>query len=745
MVEARTIMGQMNIVGGQWVSDVPNALAVREPAADGGYASRKGDLFVVVQLFYCDERNPWCRQLSQVLTTTVRNTYYQSPTSIAASLRRAVMAANALLLDQADSLVVPPTPSQPGPHEPIRAGVAVMAVRGSDIFVATVGPAAAYLAGQEDLRDIAGTTPQAEGDPTYARGDVLLGERPDVKIELAHASVNSGQIVILSDGRFAALAGSHPVESTLKFTSVEETLSTLGKLAGGRDCTALVVQVLLQPAAPRKVEEPKAATPISLSRPAVPAGVEEQASTKGGRAALPPFQPVDFQHWLAGVTQAGSSAVRQVWSGARLIGRALLPSPGNANGMDLAARAEMEAGSEAIARASAQTQRTLRIVAIVLPIAVLTLTLAVYWQRTASLESNYQALITTAETSYQQAVGSEDRQQARELLAQAGTALEEARTITPDDPQVLELVALVDDERDQIDNVERLYWIGRVYTYEGSPLHLRRIVVNDLDVYVLDSGMDRVYHHQLEATLDSLQPGEGNPILVERGQQAGSTVVGEIMDVIWMSAGGGRPNSSLLMLESAGLLEYNPRMGLNPVEAGGSRQWLGPVAATGYGGNFYVLDPPAGQIYRYLPAGGGYSNLPEFYFPDSAPADLQGAVDLAIDGFVYVLYADCTIHKYERGVPVEFPITGMPTPMKSCVTILAAPDQVLRFIYVADAGNKRIVQLDKQGRFLRQIKPREEDAVDFSTLKSIFVDELNGKLYFLDGRSLYIANLPPLP
>ena len=29
-IELKTVMGQMNIVGGQWMSDAPNALAVRE-------------------------------------------------------------------------------------------------------------------------------------------------------------------------------------------------------------------------------------------------------------------------------------------------------------------------------------------------------------------------------------------------------------------------------------------------------------------------------------------------------------------------------------------------------------------------------------------------------------------------------------------------------------------------------------------------------------------------------------------
>jgi hypothetical protein len=33
--------------------------------------------------------------------------------------------------------------------------------------------------------------------------------------------------------------------------------------------------------------------------------------------------------------------------------------------------------------------------------------------------------------------------------------------------------------------------------------------------------------------------------------------------------------------------------------------------------------------------------------------------------------------------------------------------------------------------------------MDFADMRSLFVDELAGKLYLLDGRALYLAPLPP--
>jgi len=62
------------------------------------------------------------------------------------------------------------------------------------------------------------------------------------------------------------------------------------------------------------------------------------------------------------------------------------------------------------------------------------------------------------------------------------------------------------------------------------------------------------------------------------------------------------------------------------------------------------------------------------------------------------------------------------------------------FLYVADAGNKRIVQLTKEGRFLRQFKAGESEALD--QLKGLFASEAYHRLYFVSGNKLYVTNIP---
>jgi hypothetical protein len=107
-----------------------------------------------------------------------------------------------------------------------------------------------------------------------------------------------------------------------------------------------------------------------------------------------------------------------------------------------------------------------------------------------------------------------------------------------------------------------------------------------------------------------------------------------------------------------------------------------------------------------------------------------------------VLFKDGRIGKYLSGEPVEFNVSGLDMPFNNPVAIFTAPNEEVQHIYVADAGNQRIVQLNKDGSFVRQFKPRAGEAVSFASLQDIFVDEIGGRLYILDSNNLYVANIP---
>ena len=100
------------------------------------------------------------------------------------------------------------------------------------------------------------------------------------------------------------------------------------------------------------------------------------------------------------------------------------------------------------------------------------------------------------------------------------------------------------------------------------------------------------------------------------------------------------------------------------------------------------------------------------------------------------------VAKFLSGQPQEFNVTGLDIPFNNPVSIFTAPNEEVQHIYVTDAGNQRIVQLNKDGSFVRQFRPRVGEPVTFANLQDVYVDEIGGRLYILDSNNLYLANLP---
>ncbi len=385
--------------------------------------------------------------------------------------------------------------------------------------------------------------------------------------------------------------------------------------------------------------------------------------------------------------------------------------------------------------------KTLLYIALVIPLLVSIVAGISYLQKGRMLEAEYQELVTTAQNKFRQAQ-SVDATAAFSLMNEANALLTQAEQIKPDQPEIETLRTQMADEADKLGNVQRLYYLPQLRQYTDPGTDLKDIVVQGVELYVLDTGNDRVYHHRLDDLGESLLPDDDTLILTARGQAVDEIVVEDLLSMTWMPAGGSRQTSDLLVLNSTGLLEYHPNWGITTSALASGDLLVTPVAVSSYFGNFYVLDPQANTLLRYLPTVDGYSGSPESYFPVEQAVNLTGAVDMAIDGAIYVLFRDGRIEKYLSGEPTEFNLAGLDKPLSNPVAIFTAPNEEVQHVYVADAGNQRIVQLNKDGSFVRQFKPRSGEAVTFANLQDIYVDEIGGRLYILDSNSLYVGNIP---
>jgi hypothetical protein len=162
---------------------------------------------------------------------------------------------------------------------------------------------------------------------------------------------------------------------------------------------------------------------------------------------------------------------------------------------------------------------------------------------------------------------------------------------------------------------------------------------------------------------------------------------------------------------------------------------LGPIErAVGFAGNLYLLDPAASQIWRYVATDAGFDSERQGVLV--AGTDIRDAVDFSLDGDVYVVTRGGKVLKFSGGRPQPFSMDGLDKPLAAPTAIMTGAEQ--QGVYVADAGNKRIVVFDKSGRMLRQIILSER----LPTVAGVIADEARKTLYLMTDRQIVAAALP---
>ena len=152
--------------------DSPDTLVVVEPNV-GSVARSKGLLYLLVTSRISSRH---ALEATRLAAETIRNEYYYDESAgIRVCLQKAIGTANKRLAHQADRLGLKSTDA----NGPI--GVAVAVVRGNEMYVATVGPAEAYLIRQARLSTLPDPhrergLPSGELEPDVWRGEVSVGD-----------------------------------------------------------------------------------------------------------------------------------------------------------------------------------------------------------------------------------------------------------------------------------------------------------------------------------------------------------------------------------------------------------------------------------------------------------------------------------------------------------------------------------------------------------------------------------------
>ena len=365
------------------------------------------------------------------------------------------------------------------------------------------------------------------------------------------------------------------------------------------------------------------------------------------------------------------------------------------------------------------------------------------WQQGASSRADAQALLDLADArlaSAQEAYDAGDKVGARTLLTEAQAHVDRARTILVGRyPRADDLAVEIQRELNEVLQIQPLYGLVQPLVRFPADAQPSRVLVVDQDIYVLDTGRQLVQHFRLDLDTNTV-PDQAGDIILRLGDQVDDAEVGRMVAMTWQSPIPGiEDKPHLLILDRNNhLFQYDPRLeGVTRMQLADASAWVAPSQIVAYANPLYLLDQGTNQILRYDPA--NYGKAPEGWFAAQTPVNLNGVQAFAIDGDIWLLFADGQILRYQQGLQVSFALENS-IPLPSEPVDMAVGGQPEAALYLADPPHPRVLVFDKKGAFLRQLQAAEGDPL--RGLSGLFVDESAGLIYILTQSALYQHALP---
>jgi hypothetical protein len=666
------------------LADSPDAIVVVEPSV-GSVARSKGNLYLLVTSRTTGNR---AREATRMIADTIRNEYYYDESAgIRQCLTKVMGVANKRLAHQRDRYGMSHQGDDGGPI-----GVAVAVVRGRELYVATVGPAEAYLIRQARLS----TLP----DPNRDRGLPVENLEPEVW----RGELSVGDSLCLVSANIVAKIGTDALKDalvTLHPQSAIEHLHARFVAADGKGSDGALAFEANEVGATHKA---KTLVPV---RPAEPlAGAPDKSPIPLADTAAASAAAIG-----AGATKAKSAAgngfERAIW---RI--------------QDMLPRRKSAPSKKVSGTASRMEMQRRAAVALLAFVAVAgALVFGVYAVGGQRQPLDAIPSLTAAKTAFEAA------QEALDSVTGPGVDL-----ITDDPRQALELLNAAYQQLDAAEEagypveqieplrktalagLDRLYRMTNVkssplFTFpKDKPVQLAGLVRgSDGAPYVLDTAGKTVWRIDLAKK-------QASPIL-RSGQRASGT---RVADPKFLTIGG----PDVLILDSKNTLwRWRPagnsgRGTLVRVPIRNSATWGDDVKdLSTFVANFdaafyklYVVDPSEQNIMVLDPAsdGSGYPNRPSGRLPTDRPVD--GITDLMIDGDIFVAENGAVARVipasgWSPDLPEDTQLrpTSDYTMLSSPILANGNPTRRIGALYAYDAINHRVVAFNKSdGEFLGQ-------------------------------------------
>jgi hypothetical protein len=706
--------------------DSPDTIVVVEPSV-GSVGRTKGNLYLLVTSTVPGSR---AREATRMVADTIRNEYYYDESAgIRQCLGKVLGVANKRLAHQRDKYALPQVADGAGP-----VGVAVAVVRGRELYVATVGPAEAYLIRQARLS----TLP----DPNRERGLPTDGLEPEVwrgelQVGDSLSLVSAGLMArIGTDALKDALVTLHPQSAIehlhARFVAADGNGSDGAFAFEASEVGATYKARSLVPVRPA---EPLAGAPNKGPIPLADSAVGAAAAVGVGAARAR--------------DAAGNGFQRFVW---RI--------------QDLLPHRKPASRKVTAATSRAETQRRAAVALLAFIAVAGALVLGVY--AVAGQQSPTEPLrsLSVAQRAFQEAeeaaasvsgpgvdLVADDPRKALELLSAAYDKLDEAQAAGYPAAEIAVLRAKVGE------GLDRLYGVVPVrsstdFTFPtDQPVQLDGLVRGyDGAPYVLDSAGKTVWRIDLAK-------GAASPVAAS-GQKSSGT---KVADPKVITTGG--PDVVFLDTKN-NLWRWRPLANkgkgtLARIKVEDSATWGDDIEVMStFVANFdaalyklYVVDPSEQNIMVVSPSsdGSGYQGTPTRRLPTDRPVD--GITDLLLDGDIFVAENGGVARVIPAsGWDVSEPKDTQVRPNPSYV-LLSSPDRPdgssskrAGRLYAFDRANHRIVAFDKaDGKYVEQYQLADGDQ-GWRDLRDMVVlpgadDEAPATVWWISSSGLHSAVL----
>lgn len=718
------------------------------------FKRQRGQLFTVVE-----PSLPGCEDFCHRLIQVVQDEYFKGPSrSVITSLRQAIAAANERL--RAEN-------SRATPDRQLRVGLSCAAVRDGDVYVAQVAPANAFILHEGAVKRVFSTysvVAETSANGTDRASD-SLGSLLDPHVNFSYSELEGSDMVVLATGAYWKMIPDRYILDAARHVDPEMAAQELygcytahirrpttsilvirasGSLGGARPAEA-------RPSGPAARQEERAVEeaplPRDRPRPGGSSGRDDGRQPAPGRTARerPAWQPEPLP-MEKGVGNPLAALVGRMKGVAGRKEKPPLYPPGpklepvGKSSVRLRPNLSRNWSDRGGPSWASKLLVALVVVAALTLVGYLGMNLWTSWQL-----GDPTALTKDAQEKRALASSGESPAAARALLQQSHDLLLRAQKARDDEP-TRSLAASVQADLDSMDRTVRVAQAKTVVDYSSlveEKGEVSQLVVESNNLYVLDEGLDRVYKYLLTSDGRGVEEAGQHPVLVRRGDKQDGAVLGDLLSLFWMPAGQLRSSPALFSLEGGrSLVAYDPKVGLSRIEVSESAKWGTVQAASGFAGGLYLLDTKLKQLLYYPPTKNGYESQPYMILDSKSRVDLGKALDMALDGNLYVLEGDGSVKRFSReGRPMEFGGEVPDGPAKGARAIFASANT--RSLYLLDAQGERVLQFSQDGKLQRQFKAGGKD-VSFQNLRDFHVDEVGRKMYLLAQKSLIVFDMPPM-